>query len=96
MLDRVRSRDKEKVQFVLEREMIRDIRKASADEYKTQSKFISDLVSEKLTQMASDRDEYHLYLPQETIVGLQRMVGTDYKQQSQLIVDLVAASLRDR
>jgi len=45
MLDRVRSRDKEKVQFVLEREMIRDIRKAAADAYQTQSKFIADLVT---------------------------------------------------
>lgn len=48
MLDRIRSKDKEKVQFYLEPAMIREIRLRSATQNKTQSKYIADLVDSDL------------------------------------------------
>jgi tartrate dehydratase alpha subunit/fumarate hydratase class I-like protein len=50
MLNRVVEREKTKYQLYLPNDVIREIRKASADENKTQSKFIVDLVKAYLSK----------------------------------------------
>jgi len=86
MLDRVRSRDKEKVQFVLEREMIRDIRKAAADAYQTQSKFIADLVVVALAEAealdsACDRLVLTLVKQGYDLAWIHSKVEQEYEKQ---------------
>lgn len=53
MLDRIVSDEKEKYQIYLPKELIRDIRKAAADAYKTQSKYIADLVAADLVSKSA-------------------------------------------
>lgn len=57
MLDRVDSNDKVKYQLFLRKETIRDIKKRAADAYKTQSKYITDLVAVDLVN-AEDEPEH--------------------------------------
>ena len=45
MLERVEERDKSKMQFVVTDETIKRVKVMSAESYKTQSKWISDLVA---------------------------------------------------
>ena len=48
MLDRIKDEDKIKYQLYLPKDLIRDIRKGAADENKTQSKYVADLVNPEL------------------------------------------------
>ena len=57
MLDRIRDASKEKVQFYLPKELIRDIKKRAADLYKTQSKYIAGLVEADLVSAAEEGEE---------------------------------------
>jgi len=87
MLDRVVSDEKEKYQIYLPKEMIRDIRKAAADAYQTQSKYIADLVVADLVEAKEisaifDRLVLTLGKAGYDFEEIHQLVAAEYDKQS--------------